>query len=134
MCGCIVPLFLSHFVASLSLFKMPLYCIFYWCVPISFSCHLFRSAPQASAELEPRTETHQQVSEEDMGLTFEELGVFGRLRKIARCGPVAMFERARHIWSTLPVAVVADKVLCCASDLISFRARARSVEFFALLL
>jgi NAD+ synthase (glutamine-hydrolysing) len=51
-----------------------------------------------------------------MGLTFEELGVFGRLRKIARCGPVAMFERARHIWPTLPVAVVADKVLYCLSS------------------
>lgn len=50
-----------------------------------------------------------------MGLTFEELGVFGRLRKIARCGPVAMFERSRHIWPTLPVAVVADKVLLVVS-------------------
>jgi NH3-dependent NAD+ synthetase len=40
------------------------------------SLRVIVSAP-ASAELEPTTAEHKQISEEDMGLTFEELGVFG---------------------------------------------------------
>lgn len=27
-----------------------------------------------------------------MGMTYEELSVYGRLRKIFRCGPVSMFQ------------------------------------------
>jgi NAD+ synthase (glutamine-hydrolysing) len=65
---------------------------------------------KASAELEPQTEQHKQVSEEDMGLTFAELGVFGRLRKMARSGPVSMFQRVRHVWTHLSPSAVADKV------------------------
>jgi hypothetical protein len=33
-----------------------------------------------------------QSDEVDMGMTYEELGMYGRLRKIFRCGPVSMFE------------------------------------------
>jgi len=33
---------------------------------------------------------HSQSDEEDMGMTYAELGMFGRLRKIGRCGPVSM--------------------------------------------
>ena len=36
---------------------------------------------------------HTQTDEEDMGMTYEELGHFGRLRKMARCGPVSMFRK-----------------------------------------
>jgi NAD+ synthase (glutamine-hydrolysing) len=46
-----------------------------------------------TAELRPRelsTEEHSQLDEEEMGMTYEELGYFGRLRKIDRCGPVSM--------------------------------------------
>lgn len=46
-----------------------------------------------TAELRPRdlsTEEHSQLDEEEMGMTYEELGYFGRLRKIERCGPVSM--------------------------------------------
>lgn len=68
------------------------------------------AAAPASAELEPRTESHKQVSEVDMGLTFEELGIFGRLRKISRCGPVSMFESLTHIWSHLSPVLIAEKV------------------------
>eukprot|EP00455_Lapot_gusevi_P003048 TRINITY_DN1125_c0_g1_i2.p1 TRINITY_DN1125_c0_g1~~TRINITY_DN1125_c0_g1_i2.p1 ORF type:complete len:713 (+),score=222.83 TRINITY_DN1125_c0_g1_i2:82-2220(+) len=67
------------------------------------------SAP-ASAELEPRTEDYKQVSEEDMGMSFEELSVYGKLRKIARCGPVSMFEKVRHLWTHLSPTQVATKV------------------------
>lgn len=34
----------------------------------------------------------KQLDEVDMGMTYEELSVYGRLRKIYRCGPVSMFK------------------------------------------
>jgi len=34
----------------------------------------------------------EQLDEVDMGMTYEELSVYGRLRKIFRCGPVSMFQ------------------------------------------
>jgi hypothetical protein len=34
----------------------------------------------------------KQLDEVDMGMTYEELSVYGRLRKIFRCGPVSMFQ------------------------------------------
>ena len=36
--------------------------------------------------------TYSQLDEEDMGMSYAELTVFGRLRKIGRCGPVGMFR------------------------------------------
>jgi len=36
----------------------------------------------------------RQTDEADMGCTYAELGAFGRLRSLGRCGPVAMFRRA----------------------------------------
>jgi NAD+ synthase (glutamine-hydrolysing) len=33
-----------------------------------------------------------------MGMTYEELDTFGRLRKIDKCGPVSMFERLLITW------------------------------------
>ena len=33
-----------------------------------------------------------------MGMTYEELSVFGRLRKIEKCGPYAMFTKLLHEW------------------------------------
>lgn len=33
-----------------------------------------------------------------MGMTYEELGIYGRLRKISRCGPVSMFRRLLVDW------------------------------------
>jgi NAD+ synthase (glutamine-hydrolysing) len=49
-----------------------------------------------TAELRPLAESneagveHSQLDEEEMGMTYEELGLFGTLRKISRCGPVSM--------------------------------------------
>ena len=47
-----------------------------------------------TAELRPiakgSKKEHTQTDEEDMGMTYDELGIFGRLRKIERCGPVSM--------------------------------------------
>ncbi|MGB1253879.1 MAG: NAD(+) synthase [Candidatus Promineifilaceae bacterium] len=63
-----------------------------------------------TAELEPITETYVQKDEVDMGMTYAELGVFGRLRKVNALGPVAMFERLVYEWDHLPPRDVANKV------------------------
>ncbi|MBP6469012.1 MAG: NAD(+) synthase [Chloroflexi bacterium] len=67
------------------------------------------SAPP-TAELEPITESYTQLDETDMGMTYEELSHFGRLRKIQRCGPLAMFEKLALEWNHLPPEEVAAKV------------------------
>lgn len=51
-----------------------------------------------TAELEPITESHAQTDEEDMGMTYEELTWYGKLRKIHRCGPVSMFRKLIAAW------------------------------------
>jgi len=63
-----------------------------------------------TAELVPRTDTIVQRDEIDMGMTYEELSRFGRLRKLERCGPVSMFEKLVHEWHHLPPREVAEKV------------------------
>mmetsp|Transcript_23328 Transcript_23328/g.59695 ORF Transcript_23328/g.59695 Transcript_23328/m.59695 type:complete len:726 (-) Transcript_23328:433-2610(-) len=67
---------------------------------------------QPTAELEPLREGHPPQSDEvDMGMSYEELGVYGRLRKVARCGPVSMFLRCADMWrSSLSPSAVAAKV------------------------
>jgi NAD+ synthase (glutamine-hydrolysing) len=51
-----------------------------------------------------------QLDEVDMGMSYEELGWFGRLRKNARCGPVTMYAKLRSEWEHLPARAVAEKV------------------------
>lgn len=68
-----------------------------------------------TAELRPMTNQekggeHSQNDEEEMGMTYEELGYFGRLRKISRCGPVSMFHKLCVIWDHLSPTEVAVKV------------------------
>lgn len=69
-----------------------------------------------TAELRPTAEgtdteaDHSQLDEEDMGMSYEELGWFGRLRKIDRCGPYGMFRKLTHLWGHLTPTVVAEKV------------------------
>ena len=68
-------------------------------------------AAPPTAELEPITDTHRQTDEEDMGMSYDELGQFGRLRKMERCGPVSMFQRLMTSWSDkFSPAEVAEKV------------------------
>jgi NAD+ synthase (glutamine-hydrolysing) len=64
-----------------------------------------------SAELRP-TELGKkpQTDEEDIGLTYEELSLMGKLRKDFRCGPYSMFKRLLTIWSDRSTAVVLEKV------------------------
>ena len=63
-----------------------------------------------TAELEPITETYTQEDEADMGMSYEELSQFGRLRKIDRCGPLNMFEKLVFEWDHMPPEEVAIKV------------------------
>eukprot|EP00656_Telonema_subtile_P002361 TRINITY_DN11041_c0_g1_i3.p1 TRINITY_DN11041_c0_g1~~TRINITY_DN11041_c0_g1_i3.p1 ORF type:complete len:417 (-),score=111.56 TRINITY_DN11041_c0_g1_i3:210-1460(-) len=57
-----------------------------------------------TAELRPLTDEHgkaleeQQTDEADMGMSYEELSVFGALRSYQRCGPVSMFQKLVHEW------------------------------------
>jgi len=53
-----------------------------------------------TAELEPITKEYVQCDEVDMGMTYDELGTYGRLRKVAKLGPVSMFRRLCGEWST----------------------------------
>eukprot|EP00756_Hemistasia_phaeocysticola_P006332 Hpha_TRINITY_DN13778_c0_g1::TRINITY_DN13778_c0_g1_i5::g.142281::m.142281/K01950/E6.3.5.1, NADSYN1, QNS1, nadE; NAD+ synthase (glutamine-hydrolysing) len=56
-----------------------------------------------TAELRPLEDEHgktvaPQTDEEDMGMTYEELGVYGDLRSRGRCGPFQMFQKLVHRW------------------------------------
>lgn len=51
-----------------------------------------------------------QADEEEMGMTYAELGVFGYLRKILKCGPVKMFLKLVEMWRFITPDEVAVKV------------------------
>jgi len=56
-----------------------------------------------TAELRPNGDggdEHSQLDEEEMGMTYEELGWFGRLRKLGRCGPVSMYRKLVDEWTS----------------------------------
>jgi NAD+ synthase (glutamine-hydrolysing) len=56
-------------------------------------------AAPPTAELEPIVEGQApQTDEADMGCTYDDLTAFGRLRKVARCGPVAAYRRLVAAW------------------------------------
>jgi NAD+ synthase (glutamine-hydrolysing) len=56
------------------------------------------------------SEEHTQLDEVDMGMTYEELRWFGRLRKIQRCGPLSMYEKLLGLWPQMKPDLVAEKV------------------------
>lgn len=35
-----------------------------------------------------------------MGMTYDELSIFGRLRKVEKCGPYSMFQKLVHDWGS----------------------------------
>ena len=51
-----------------------------------------------TAELEPITESYVQADEADMGMTYDELSVYGRLRKNEKLGPYGMFTKLCAEW------------------------------------
>ncbi|XP_052810876.1 glutamine-dependent NAD(+) synthetase-like isoform X1 [Mya arenaria] len=68
------------------------------------------SAPP-TAELEPLKDGKlAQIDEEDLGMTYDELSVYGKLRKQPGCGPYSMFIKLLHTWNWLTPEQVADKV------------------------
>nr|XP_040563428.1 glutamine-dependent NAD(+) synthetase-like isoform X2 [Lepeophtheirus salmonis] len=66
--------------------------------------HNFTSLEGIINELEPETlpppsTNHRIYSEEaDMGMTYEELSQYGKLRMTERCGPHSMFNKLTHSW------------------------------------
>lgn len=83
---------------------------------IAFDLKILKNFVEAipTAELEPITKDYVQSDEVDMGMTYEELSVFGRLRKVDKCGPKAMFVKLYHEWSQPPFnytpELIAEKV------------------------
>ncbi|KAJ3669271.1 hypothetical protein LUZ60_011221 [Juncus effusus] len=68
-------------------------------------------AAPPTAELEPIRSDYNQLDEVDMGMTYEELSIYGRLRKIFRCGPVSMYQNLCHKWGRrLSPSEIAEKV------------------------
>ncbi|CAD1809308.1 Glutamine-dependent NAD(+) synthetase [Candida parapsilosis] len=63
-----------------------------------------------TAELEPITKDYVQSDEVDMGMTYDELSRFGTLRKVDKCGPLAMFIKLYHEWSQPPYNLTAEQV------------------------
>ncbi|KAJ2899453.1 glutamine-dependent NAD(+) synthetase [Coemansia aciculifera] len=64
-----------------------------------------------SAELVPFSEGYVQSDEDEMGMTYSELGVYGRLRKLKKCGPYSMFAQLLHVWGEqLAPRQIAEKV------------------------
>ncbi|KAF5331469.1 hypothetical protein D9758_015504 [Tetrapyrgos nigripes] len=79
----------------------------------SFDLPILRSFLDAvpTAELEPITENYVQADEADMGMTYDELSAFGRLRKVEKCGPYSTFTKLVHEWgSFLSPLQIAEKV------------------------
>ncbi|XP_077297866.1 NAD synthetase [Arctopsyche grandis] len=71
-----------------------------------------------TAELEPLNDGQlAQTDEQDMGMTYAELSHFGKLRKMAHCGPYSMFCKLIHTWghkcSPLEVAVKVKHFFRC---------------------
>lgn len=78
--------------------KMDLKCFLQYCVK-RFQLTSLKSILDAppTAELEPLTDGKiVQTDEADMGMTYSELSVIGRLRKISKCGPYSMFCKLIH--------------------------------------
>jgi NAD+ synthase (glutamine-hydrolysing) len=65
---------------------------------------------EPSAELRPQIGNKIQSDEEDMGITYEELSIMGRLRKDYRSGPVSMFSRLTTIWQNRSKKEIYEKV------------------------
>ncbi|TRZ01942.1 hypothetical protein DNTS_032275 [Danionella cerebrum] len=80
--------------------KTDLKCFLQYCVN-HFKLTTLTSILEAppTAELEPLTNGKVvQTDEADMGMTYSELSVIGRLRKISKCGPYSMFCKLICSW------------------------------------
>nr|XP_014343976.1 PREDICTED: glutamine-dependent NAD(+) synthetase [Latimeria chalumnae] len=93
--------------------KMDLRGFIQYCIE-NFQLTALRSIMSAppTAELEPlRAGQVSQTDEADMGMTYAELSVYGRLRKIGACGPYSMFCKLIDMWKGICTPQqVAEKV------------------------
>jgi NAD+ synthase (glutamine-hydrolysing) len=72
-----------------------------------------------TAELEPISDTYVQSDEADMGMTYAELSVFGRLRKVHKLGIWGMYEKLVYLWgkpAPAPSAEAGEKSLPDVAD------------------
>ena len=76
-------------------------------------------AHMQAQDIAPCSSLCTQLDEVDMGMTYEELGIYGRLRKVAHCGPVSMFRRLLVEWR-------GRRVACC-----SVQAHLQCIPLFA---
>ncbi|KAI3635108.1 hypothetical protein MIR68_006674 [Amoeboaphelidium protococcarum] len=66
-----------------------------------------------SAELEPVTADYVQSDEADMGVTYDDLSLFGRLRKIHRLGPVSMYKHlVSQYWDGVKSVADIQQTVC----------------------
>jgi len=91
--------------------KLDLRKFLYWCNEargIKSVLEIIEAPP--TAELRPTNEGRMQKDEEEMGMTYEELSIFGKYRKINMFGPVAMFKKLVQVWRNVSVDDIAAKV------------------------
>ena len=111
-------------------------------------CHIFPSFLDAipTAELEPISETYIQADEvsifprsalfyvdviqADMGMTYDELSMFGRLRKVEKCGPYSMFTKLVHEWGPFLSPVQVSNILYHLDLMFKFAQIAEKVKLF----
>ena len=81
--------------------------------------HQWQSLEEAAwavptAELRPLEDKNKpsQCDEEEMGLTYDELSMFGKLRKEHKLGPLFCFRYLRKLWKSRDPKNVAEKVKC----------------------
>ena len=77
-------------------------------------CRFLDATP--TAELEPMEDGYIQKDEVDMGMTYDELSIFGTLRKVARCGPFSMFTKLVSKWDLSPSQVNSSFPLTSFND------------------
>ncbi|KAH7093294.1 hypothetical protein FB567DRAFT_461936 [Paraphoma chrysanthemicola] len=95
-----------------SISKVDLKRFLHW-ASTAFSLPILQSFISATptAELRPISETYVQSDEEDMGMTYAELSVFGKMRKEHKLGPYGTWARLCHDWEDqYTPREVADKV------------------------
>lgn len=54
-----------------------------------------------TAELEPITEDYVQSDAVDMGMSYDDLSIYGRLRKVEKLGPYSMFIKLVDEWGEI---------------------------------
>lgn len=62
------------------------------------------------SRISKHTHPGMQTDEVDMGCTYEELSLFGRLRKVSRAGPVSAYLKALDLWRGRWVVLVETRM------------------------